>query len=331
MYKVCVIGCGGIAQVHGAALAAMESIRITGCCDIVPEKAQAYAEKFCCTPYTDFDALLEKERPDAVHLCTPHYLHTPMAVKAAEAGVHVFTEKPPVISWAEWEQLQKAAEKVNIGICLQNRYNPNVQKAESLLASGEMGRVKGVRATVFWDRGEAYYASGDWRSKWETAGGGAIANQTVHTLDLLLRFLGKPDKVLCHMANRHLPGKVEVEGTVEGFLESEGRRGIYFATNAWCENAPVMIEIATEKGALRIEGDNLTVNKEGCIQQLHFDMPTPVGKSYWGSGHFACIEDYYRCLSQGKPFRNNVEGTRTVIETMLEMYDQGRKEMQCVK
>ncbi|MBQ6951356.1 MAG: Gfo/Idh/MocA family oxidoreductase [Clostridia bacterium] len=328
MYKVCVIGCGGIAQVHVAALTAMEGVTLSACCDIVPERAQAYAEKFRCTPYTDYETLLEKEKPDAVHLCTPHYLHTPMAEAAAERGIHVFTEKPPVISRDEWARLQKAAEKVNVGVCLQNRYNPNVKKAQEILSSGEMGKVKGVRATVFWDRGPAYYATGDWRGKWETAGGGAIANQTVHTLDLLLRFLGKPDKILCHMANRHLPGLVEVEGTVEGYFESEGKRGIYFATNAWCDNTPVMIEIAAEKGTLRIDGDDLFITRDGQTEKLPFDMPTPVGKSYWGSGHFACIEDYYRCLEQGKPFRNNMDGIRTVIETMLTMYEQGRKEMQ---
>ena len=325
MYKVCVIGCGGIAQVHGPALKALDNVQLAACCDIVPEKARAYAEKFGCTPYTDYETLLNAEKPDAVHLCTPHYLHTPMAETAAERGVCVFTEKPQVISWQEWNRLQKAAEKVNIGVCLQNRYNPNVQKAEEMLSSGEMGAVKGVRAAVYWNRGEAYYASGPWRSKWETAGGGVVANQTVHTLDLLLRFLGKPDKVLCHMANRHLPGAAEVEGTVEGYFESEGKRGIYFATNAWCENAPVMIEIAAEKGTLRIDGDDLSITKDGKTEMLHFDMPTPVGKSYWGSGHFACIQDYYRCLEQGLPFRNNMQGIRTVIETMLEMYDQGRK------
>ncbi|MBR6753430.1 MAG: Gfo/Idh/MocA family oxidoreductase, partial [Clostridia bacterium] len=125
MFKVCVIGCGGIAQVHGAALTNMENVTLAACCDIVPEKAQAYAEKFHCTPYTDYETLLDKEQPDAVHLCTPHYLHTPMAEAAAERGIHVFTEKPPVISWDEWERLQKAGEKVRIGVCVQNRYNPN--------------------------------------------------------------------------------------------------------------------------------------------------------------------------------------------------------------
>lgn len=325
MFKVCVIGCGGIAQVHGAALTNMEKVTLAACCDIVPEKARAYAEKFHCTPYTDYETLLDKEQPDAVHLCTPHYLHTPMAEAAAERGIHVFTEKPPVISWDEWERLQKAGEKVRIGVCVQNRYNPNNEKAMAILSSGEMGSVKGARACVFWDRGKYYYASGDWRGKWATEGGGALINQSVHTLDLLLLFLGKPDIVSCHMANRRLQGIIEVEDTVEAYLQSGEKRGIFFATNAYAGNAPVMIEIVTEKGTLHLEDDWLDIKKEGKTEHLTFEMPTPMGKGYWGSGHFACIQDYYHCMEQGIPFRNDLQGVKTTVETMLTMYEQGRK------
>lgn len=328
MFRVCLIGCGGIAQVHGAALSAMENVQLVGCCDIVQKKAQAYGEKFHCTPYTDYETMLETERPDAVHICTPHYLHTKMACRAAEMGIHVFTEKPPVISWEEWAALQEAAKKVRMGICVQNRYNPNNQKAMALLHSGEMGKVKGVRATVFWDRGKDYYASGDWRGKWETEGGGALINQSVHTLDLLILFLGRPDVVSCHMANRRMQGVIEVEDTVEAYLQSGEKRGIFFATNAYAGNAPVMVEIVTEKGCLRLEDDWLEIKKDGKTEHIRFDMPTPMGKNYWGSGHFACIEDYYRCMEQNTPFRNDVDGVRDTIETMLKMYDQGRMEMQ---
>lgn len=325
MFRVCVIGCGGIAQVHGAALTAMEGVILAACCDIVPEKAVAYAEKFHCTPYTDYETLLDKEKPDAVHLCTPHYLHTPMAEMAAERGIHVFTEKPPVISREEWGRLQKAGDKVRIGVCVQNRYNPNNEKALSLLSSGEMGSVKGARACVFWDRGKDYYASGDWRGKWETEGGGALINQSVHTLDLMLLFLGKPDIISCHMANRRMQGIIEVEDTVEAYLQSGEKRGIFFATNAYAGNAPVMVEIVTEKGTLHLEDDWLEIKKEGKTERLTFEMPTPVGKGYWGSGHFACIQDYYHCMEKGLPFRNDLQGVKTTIETMLTMYEQGRK------
>ena len=327
MYKVSVIGCGGIAQGHGAVLTALDGVQLTACCDIVPEKAAAFAEKFRCTPYTDFEELLEKEKPDAVHLCTPHYLHTPMAVKAAEMGIHVFTEKPPVISREEWDFLQKAAEKVRIGICVQNRYNPNVQKALEMLSSGAMGAVKGGRACVFWDRGADYYASGDWRGKWKTEGGGALINQSIHTLDLLLMFLGRPDKVLCHMANRHLQGVIEVEDTVEAYVECKGCRGIFFATNAYAGNAPVLVEIVTEKGLMRLEGDGLDIIRDGKKETFQFEMPTPMGKSYWGSGHYACVQDFYRCMQENKPFRNDVRGVKDTIETMLQMYEQGRTQI----
>lgn len=66
-----------------------------------------------------------------LHICTPHYLHTPMAVSALERGVHVFMEKPPVINRQQWEQLSEAVRNQQngskVGICFQNRYNSSVQ------------------------------------------------------------------------------------------------------------------------------------------------------------------------------------------------------------
>ena len=93
-FRVGVVGCGGIAQVHGTVLQHLEGVELVGCADIKPERAQAFAETYGGRAYSSMEELLEHEQLDAVHLCTPHYLHTPMARLAAEKGIHVFTEKP---------------------------------------------------------------------------------------------------------------------------------------------------------------------------------------------------------------------------------------------
>ncbi len=98
-YRVGVVGCGGIAQVHGAVLQELHGVELVGCADIKPERAQAFAETYGGRAYSSLEELLEGEQLDAVHLCTPHYLHTPMAKLAASRGLHVFTEKPPVMTW----------------------------------------------------------------------------------------------------------------------------------------------------------------------------------------------------------------------------------------
>ena len=323
MYKVSVIGCGGIAQVHGAVLTALDGVQLTACCDIVPEKAAAFAEKFRCTPYTDFEELLEKEKPDAVHLCTPHYLHTPMAVKAAEMGIHVFTEKPPVISREEWDFLQKAAEKVRIGICVQNRYNPNVQKALEMLSSGAMGAVKGGRACVFWDRGADYYASGDWRGKWKTEGGGALINQSIHTLDLMIQLGGPVARVKGTVSTDRLADAIEVEDNAHAVLDfASGARGLIYTTNNYTCDAPVMVECVFENATWQMIGDKLFRVEDG-VPVLHLDgaiAATVADKAYWGAGHAAQIAHYYDCLARGEKFPIDGRSAYPALELVKGIY-----------
>ena len=83
-FRVGVVGCGGIAQVHGAVLQNLEGVELAACADIRPERAQAFAQNYGGKAYNSMDAMLAGEQLDAVHLCTPHYLHTPMAKLAVE-------------------------------------------------------------------------------------------------------------------------------------------------------------------------------------------------------------------------------------------------------
>ncbi len=331
MFRVGIVGCGGIAQVHGAVLEALEGVQLVACADIIAERAEKMAAKYGCKPYTSLEEMLENEKLDSLHICTPHALHTPMACMAAEKGIAVFTEKPPVVSREQWAQLKEAAEKVPLGVCLQNRYNPPVEAARRLLASGEMGKTLGARGFATWHRDEAYYAAGPWRANWATAGGGALINQTVHTLDLVLQFLGTADTVESYMTDHHLRGTIEVEDTVEAYLRSGEKTGLFFASTAYPVDAPVLVEIQTEKGFLRIENDTLEIHRGGEVERQRFEMPTPLGKSYWGSGHFACIRDFYDSITEKRPFMNSLAGAENTIEVMLRIYERGREQMKQMK
>ena len=117
----------------------------------------------------------ERERPEVLHICTPHYLHVPMAIYGLEKGCHVFMEKPPAISKEQFAELERACLNAGkkLGVCFQNRYNPSVIEAKRLLASGKAGRILGARGLVTWSRGGAYYTESGWRGRLETEGGEA--------------------------------------------------------------------------------------------------------------------------------------------------------------
>ena len=87
MYRVGIVGCGGISGVHAKVLSGMEDVSLVACADILPQRAQALADQYGCRAYDSFIGMLEGEPLDAVHICAPHHLHPMMAGEAARLGI----------------------------------------------------------------------------------------------------------------------------------------------------------------------------------------------------------------------------------------------------
>lgn len=316
--KVAVIGCGNVSVMHFNALRDNPDTEIVAVADIKPERADKKATEYGAKAYYDFDALLENEELDCVHICTPHYLHTPMAIKALKKGINVLLEKPCSVSMKEIEELRLAEKSSGkqLGICFQNRYNACVREAKRIIDSGEMGSVKSVRAFVTWMRDEKYY-SDDWHGTLDKECGGVLINQSIHTMDLVQYLGGKCKKVTAHISTDKLSGIIEVEDTASAFLELEnGASAIFYATLAYAENSDVLIEISLENGKLRIEGERLySVEKDGKFTETASRSDAVYhGQHYWGSGHSVLIDDYYYCLKSGEKFEiNSVEGGRAAM------------------
>ncbi len=304
--KVAVVGCGGVSVMHFNALAENPDTEIAAVCDIKPERANKKAAEYGGKAYYDFDELLENEKLDCVHICTPHYLHTSMAVKALKAGINVLLEKPCSVSPKEIELLKSAQKesKKQLAICFQNRYNLCVCEAKNIIENEKMGKIKAVRAFVTWYRGSDYY-SDDWHGTADKECGGVLINQAIHTVDLVQYLSGDCKKLTAHVANDHLKGIIEVEDNASILMELEGGiTALIYATTAYAENSEVLIEVSLEKGKLRLEGEKLFVyDSDG-------NLTNAAGKtaengqtqSYWGTGHSALINDFYDCLKTGRKF-----------------------------
>lgn len=342
--KIVIAGCGAIAGLHakcirnlsGEGKAAPEdadeekAFTIAAVADIDENKALMMAEESGAAGYTDWEEMLDREKPDVVHICTPHYLHTPMAVGALARGVHVFMEKPPVISWDQWEQLKKAmteAEgKARLGLCFQNRFHPGIQYMKKKLGQGTYGRILGARGIVTWNRDETYYTESGWRGKLEMEGGGALINQSIHTLDLLQYLIGeKPVSIEASTANHHLKGIIQVEDTMEAYITYPHASVCFYAATSYAANVPPVIELECEKARLRLEEQELTVfTKEGSIERKDFVLGEKWGKSYWGAGHMDCIRTFYESLEKGTEFPVELQDVEDTVWLMLSAYDSAR-------
>lgn len=306
MIKAAVIGCGNISRVHLRVLSGIHDVKIVGVADIKPERAGAGAEEYGTKAYSSLAELLKAEEPDCVHICTPHYLHTPMAVEALEAGANVFVEKPCSVTAEEAGRLLSAQRKSGrqLGVCFQNRYNSCVRYVKDVVDSGEFGSVKAIRAFVTWSRGADYY-SDDWHGTLDKECGGVLINQAIHTVDLIQYLGGGCESLTAHTANDHLRGVIEVEDNACVLMRLGcGATGLLYATTAYAENSGVLLEVLFERGKLRFEGDRLfSVDEKGGIAEISVPASEVChGKKYWGAGHTQIINDFYDCLRTGRVF-----------------------------
>ncbi len=329
MKKVGIIGCGGIAQVHGWVLQGMENAELTAVCDVERDRAEALSKRYgagTARVHTDWQELCNSD-VDVVHICTPHFLHAPMAAELLRHGKAVFMEKPCAVSREQFEELRRedTLHPGKLGFCFQNRYNETTQAVDRMIADGKIGRVTGGRAFVTWRRDEDYYTGNPWKGSLAKEGGGVLINQSIHTLDLLLRYLGMPEQVEATIANHHLKGIIEVEDTVEAWMAfGGGARACFYASNGYAADAPVLLELQGEQGRITVNGSEVTLwTAEEGAKYFSYETENGIGKGYWGCGHQACIRDFYRCLEEDRRFQGDVKGVETTFETMMRIYEKG--------
>ena len=325
MKNVAIVGCGSISQLHGEALDSYGKAKVTACADIKFENAKDFAEKFGGTPYQSFEDMINKEEIDVLHICTPHYLHVPMAIKALEKGINVIVEKPVATNRDELKLLTDVVKKSDkaFGTCFQNRYLPANKMAKELISSGKAGKVLGIRGIVTWKRMGAYYTESGWRGTKEKECGGVTINQSIHTLDLMFWLVGKPLSIEGKTSNHSLKNVIEVEDTAEIFIDFGNEvHGLFYASNAYCTDAPIHVEIVCENMIIQLNGDDLSI--DGKIVALEKPL-VQSGKVCWGVGHQMFIADFYNKLESGEKFPVGIEEASASVNVLFELYEQNKE------
>jgi UDP-N-acetyl-2-amino-2-deoxyglucuronate dehydrogenase len=323
--KISLVGCGGISGAHIQSIMSNPDAKLISVADIKFERAQKVEHETGAKAYASLEDLLNGEKPDVLHICTPHYLHVPMALMAMERGIHVLIEKPCAVTLEELQILRDAQKRtgLKVGTCFQNRYNHSALQLIKMLEDKErVGKLIGIRGFVTWERGENYYAD-DWHGTLEKECGGVLINQAIHTLDMLQYAAGGLKAVTGNTSNDHLKGVIEVEDTANALLEfNDGLKGVFFATLSYSADAPVFMEFKCEKVILRLEGDNLfEIGHDGKITAINdFEEKDYPGKACWGTGHQALICDFYASVLENKPFEIDAFEGGKAVEAVLGIY-----------
>ena len=320
-YKIGLIGCGNIFPMHAMSLKNIKGITIQAVCDIKLTRAIAQAQKYNCNYYTDYKEMLSKENLDSVHILTPHHLHAPMTIYAAQEKVNVLVEKPMALNPKEAQEMIFAAKKnkVKLGVIFQSRYNPAAKLISQRLKSGNLGKFISAKLVLSWYKPDEYYTRSDWKGTKEKEGGGVVIDQAIHSFDLL-NYLAddKIEFVDAHVANR-MHKIVKVEDEAAGVIKyKKGTYICFYTINYYSYDADVEIELHCQKARIKIIKDSCWIEyysgkKEKAVPNLRDYIDYGEGvRDYWGRCHFLQIKDYYNSLRKNStPSLDGVEGKKT--------------------
>ena len=262
--RIGIIGIGGMGSIHASYLIKDEitQAELTAVCDINPERLKWAKENLGdkVQVFDNAEAFFASKVMDAVMIATPHYFHSPLAIRALELGYHVMTEKPAGVYTRQVREMNDAANKSDkvFGIMYNQRTNPLYQKVRDLVSSGELGEIKRtIWIITNWYRSQSYYDSGGWRATWAGEGGGVLLNQDPHQLDLWQWMCGVPTRVraFCAFGKYH---NIEVEDDVTAYVEYENGATGLFVTSTGETPGTNRFEISANRGKLVIEDNKLT-------------------------------------------------------------------------
>ena len=325
-YNVALVGCGTISYNHLTALSKLDNVKVVALCDTKPEKAEARRAEFGLESkiYTDYAEMLAAEKLDAVHICTPHYLHAPMTIAALERDIYVCLEKPMCINREEIKALLEAEKKsrASVTVSFQTRYNKANMIAKKI---AEEDGIISAYCSNFWQRTNEYYTESGWRGAYATEGGGVMINQAIHNIDHLIGLLGKPVALYATKSNHKHKGIIEVEDTCEGVITFEsGMRANFYATTAADGYDDTSVVIRTENHKIILDLPNVTV--DGVMTSYENDTHY-VGKRCYGNGHVQLIARFYDALKNGNPMPVSAESAQYALKIILAAYKSHDKEI----
>ncbi|MEN8215499.1 MAG: Gfo/Idh/MocA family oxidoreductase [Pseudomonadota bacterium] len=254
--RIGIVGCGRISKNHFASIEKHnEHLELVSVCDSNPDVLKNHQEQYQISGYFSLDEMLNQEKLDIVSICTPSGLHSEQAIKIAQKGVHVISEKPMATRWADALHMVKACDEANVHLFIvkQNRRNSTLQLLKRAVQEKRFGRIYMVHLNVFWTRPQAYYDSAKWRGTWELDGG-AFMNQASHYVDLIDWLIGPVDSIQAMTGT--LARDIEVEDT--GVLNVRWRNGALGSMSVtmltYPKNYEGSITILGEKGTVRVGG-----------------------------------------------------------------------------
>lgn len=341
MVGFAIVGCGMIARFHARALADVPGTKLVCVISRSAETAAKFVKEHELTgvePSNDLAAVLKRPDVHVVIITTPSGAHAEPAVQAAQAGKHVVVEKPLEIALDRCDKIIEACQKNKVQLCtiFPSRFGDANTELKRAITAGRFGRLTLGETTCKWWRPQSYYDEGGWKGTQALDGGGALMNQAIHNVDLLLWMMG-PVTHISGFTAMLAHERIEVEDSAVACLRfKNGALGVIQATTSVWPGLPKTIAIHGDKGSAVIEQDDLLkweFQPEAAEDKSIRDkFAVKVGASGGSSnpasishvGHARQLADFVQAITTGKaPLVDGGEGRRAV-EVILGIYEANR-------
>ncbi|MFH0764516.1 MAG: Gfo/Idh/MocA family oxidoreductase [Candidatus Omnitrophota bacterium] len=303
--RVGIIGCGTIFPMHARSLNNIKNVKLTAVCDIKEPRAKAAARAYRCNYYTNYKKMLDEADLDAVHICTPHYLHMPMVLEAAKRKIDILTEKPMGLNPAEGQKEIGAAKRtgVTFSVISQNRFNPGSQLVKNRIKDGSLGKLKAAKLVLTYHKPDSYYKKSDWKGRKDLEGGGVVIDQAIHYLDIVRWLIPSPIDYVEAKVSSRMHSFVNVEDTAEGVMKfKNGFYLCFYLINCYSFDDDPFIDMDCEKARVRIVKDSAYIGYYSGKNESarprddeYIDYGDGV-RDYWGYCHYNQIRDFYDAI-----------------------------------
>ena len=226
------------------------------------ESGRKLADEWGCDLAASFEALIARDDIDVIGVFTPSGTHADLAIKAMQAGKHVISTKPPDVSVEKVDAMAAAGRDFGrlVAVDFQSRYEDDIRKTKAAIDAGRLGQPIFGDMRLKWWRSQAYFDGGDppgWRGTWAMDGGGSLANQGIHDLDVLQWLMGTVKTVRAR--TRIFSHKIETEDACQAFLDFEnGAWGLIETTTTVWGGLGRAIEIHGTNGTIALMDRGIT-------------------------------------------------------------------------
>ena len=337
--RVGIVGAGNIAtSAHLPSYMELKDIvEVVAIADIVPERAQAAAEKFGIPHYfASVEELLANVDVDYIDICTWTAAHAPVCIAAAKAGKHILCEKPLAASLEQGLEMEKAVREAGVQFMLAvvTRYMAEAMKCRELYDQGVFGEIYTAKCRYVRRRG----TPSGWFTDKELAGGGPVLDIGVHAIDRTWYLMGRPTPVSVSAETSYRIGDYQTKGVGRwqpfgqgnGVFNTEDSASVFFrfeggksmvAEIAWAINGNESATTTIYGSKAGCTFEPLTIYGEDEEGYLSTEKPEVVGVNYFVEE----IRHFVDCLNTGKTPISPIEDAVTVQRMLDGIYASAEK------